>query len=461
MLHFLMSNPIFLTSLLVKFTESQSAALKHFEEFESDASPNKCFVLKGYAGTGKTTMVSFLVQKYKSERKKIKLLAPTGRAAKVMSHYAKFPAATIHKQIYYLNDVLEGKGLSKAKNMFHDTLFVVDEASMVGIDHLGKEGDLLNDLLDYVYCGQGCSLVLVGDPGQLPPVGQTNSPALSPEYLGQCYQSLKIYVYTLKEVVRQASSSQIIQNATFLRLPSTKQTPFFQDIGCDVIRTSGIDLMEHLQSIPSNEMNSFVVLTLSNKRADRWNQEIRKTLFGYDEFIERGELLMVVKNNYHWAADREMGFIANGEMLKVERVVKEEECFGFSFIHLIAANPEGEEFSLICFKDTVNSGLPNMPREHQRQLFFEIEKDYIHEKNKKKRYQLILKNPHFNALQIKYAYAVTAHKAQGGQWKHVFIDYSFLPENMETRGYLQWLYTCMTRATDKVYLVNFPDHYFG
>lgn len=445
----------------MKFTASQTEALALLEEFNRDVHENKCFVLKGYAGTGKTTLVSHLVQRFRAEKKKIKLMAPTGRAAKVMSSYAKIPATTVHKQIYFLSDALEGKGLTRAKNMYHDTLFVVDEASMVGVDAIGREGDLLNDLLDYVFCGQDCSLLLVGDPGQLPPVGQTNSPALSPDYLSSYYQSLKLYSYTLSEVVRQASGSQIIQNATNIRLSTTYEAPYFTQVGMDVVRTSGMELMEHLQSIPFHEMNSFVLLTLSNKRADLWNQEIRNRLFGYEEFMERGELLMVVKNNYFWAASREMGLIANGEMLKVKKVIREEECYGFAFIHVVVENLDGEELTVVCFKETVNSGVPNLPRERQRTLFFEIEKDFTHEKNKRKRYQLIMKTPHFNALQIKYAYAITAHKSQGGQWEYVFIDYGFLPESMEKKGYLQWLYTCLTRATKKVFLLNFPDDFFA
>jgi len=445
----------------VKFTASQTEAIALLEDFIQDFNHNKCFVLKGYAGTGKTTLVSHLVQRFRAEKKKIKLMAPTGRAAKVMSSYAKISATTIHKQIYFLSDALEGKGLLRAKNMYHDTLFVVDEASMVGIDAMGREGDLLNDLLDYVFCGQGCSLLLVGDPGQLPPVGQTNSPALSPEYLGNYYQSLKIYTYTLNEVVRQAFGSQIILNATNIRRSTNYKPPYFTEVGVEVVRTSGMELMEHLQSIPFQEMNSFVLLTLSNKRADLWNQEIRNRLFGYEEFMERGELLMVVKNNYYWAANREMGLIANGEMLRVKKVIREEECYGFAFIHTVVENLDGEELTVVCFKETVNSGVPNLPRERQKMLFFEIEKDFAQEKNKRKRYQLIMKTPHFNALQIKYAYAVTAHKSQGGQWEYVFIDYSFLPETMEMKGYLQWLYTCLTRATQKVFLLNFPDEFFA
>lgn len=446
---------------MVKFTASQTEAIALLDDFIQDSNHNKCFVLKGYAGTGKTTLVSHLVQRFRAEKKKIKLMAPTGRAAKVMSSYAKISATTIHKQIYFLSDALEGKGLLRAKNMYHDTLFVVDEASMVGIDAMGREGDLLNDLLDYVFCGQGCSLLLVGDPGQLPPIGQTNSPALSPDYLGNYYQGLKIYTYTLNEVVRQAIGSQIIQNATNIRSSTNYMAPFFTEIGVEVVRTSGLELMEHLQSIPYQEMNSFVLLTLSNKRADLWNQEIRNRLFGYEEFMERGELLMVVKNNYYWAANREMGLIANGEMLRVKKVIREEECYGFAFIHVVVENLDSEELTVVCFKETVNSGVPNLPRERQKTLFFEIEKDFAQEKNKRKRYQLIMKTPHFNALQIKYAYAVTAHKSQGGQWEYVFIDYSFLPESMEMKGYLQWLYTCLTRATQKVFLLNFPDEFFA
>jgi exodeoxyribonuclease-5 len=450
----------FLPSLEMEFTTGQKDALALLKQFEFDPHPRKCFILSGYAGTGKTTLVGHLVQLYRAKKRKVKLLAPTGRAAKVLAAYAQVPSSTIHKQIYYLNDVLEGNGLIKANNLFHDTLFIVDEASMVGADSWGKEGDLLNDVMEYVFCGQGCALLWVGDPGQLPPVGQTFSPALNPSYFEENFPNVKVFSHTLKEVVRQAEHSQIIQNATYLRTKVELSAPFFCATGVDVVRVNGMEFMEEIQKLPHFDMNCFVILTLSNKRADRWNQEIRSRLFGYEEFMERGEWIMVVKNNYHWAADREMGLMANGEMLRVKRILKEEHQYGVDFIRLVVDDFSNEEMEVLSFKETVASGLPNLPREEQKKLFFEIEKDFLHERNKKKRYQLVLKSPYFNALQIKYAYAITAHKAQGGQWEYVFIDYSFIPETMDKQGYLRWLYTCLTRAKKKVYLVNFPDEFF-
>lgn len=450
----------FFAPLKMEFTQGQKDALAEFNLFEASEMEMKCFILRGFAGTGKTTLISAIVKEYLSKRRRFKLLAPTGRAAKVISAYSGMPASTIHKQIYFLSDILEGNGLVKANNLHHNTLFIVDEASMVGVDTWGKEGDLLNDLLDYVFCGQGCSLLLVGDPGQLPPVGQDFSPALNARYFEENYANIRVFSYTLTEVVRQAKNSQIIQNATFLRTMVNPKSPFFCAVGVDVIRVSGNNLMDEIEAIPTKEINSFVLLTLSNKRADKWNQEIRIRLFGFEEFMEREEWIMVVKNNYHWAADKEMGLMANGEMLRVKKVVKEEELYGVPFIRLWVDNSSFDELEVVCFKETVNSGLAHLPREAMKSLFFEIEKDYFHEKSKKKRYQLIMKNPYFNALQIKYAYAITAHKAQGGQWDHVFIEYSFIPETMDMQGYVRWLYTCLTRARKKVYLLNFPDEFF-
>jgi len=444
----------------MEFTQGQKDALATFKLFEDSDFERKCFILRGYAGTGKTTLISTIVKASISKHRKIKLLAPTGRAAKVMSSYSGMPSSTIHKQIYYLQDILSGNGLVKANNLFHNTLFIVDEASMVGVDTWGKEGDLLNDLLDYVYCGQGCALMLVGDPGQLPPVGQTYSPALHSEYFAEKYVNLQLFSFTLTEVVRQAENSQIIQNATFLRTMRNPKAPFFCATGMDVVRVQGNQLIDEIEGIPFHEMSSFVLLTLSNKRADKWNQEIRNRLFGFEAFMEREEWIMVVKNNYYWAVDKDIGLMANGEMLRVKKVLKEEELYGVEFIRLWVDNASLDEIEVLCFKETVSSGLAHLPREALKNLFFEIEKDYHHEKSKKKRYQLILKNPYFNALQIKYAYAITAHKAQGGQWDHVFIEFSFIPETMDMEGYVRWLYTCLTRAKKKVYLINFPDDFF-
>lgn len=446
----------------MQFTQDQTQALKVFQDFEKDQSSFRCFLLKGYAGTGKTTLISHVVKEFKAQRKKIKLIAPTGRAAKVMASYAGHPAGTIHKQIYFLSEGLESNGIVRAKNLHAHTLFIVDEASMVGIESGPSESSLLQDLLDYVFSGIGCSLMLVGDPGQLPPVGQTDSPALQPEYLSYHYPGLQIFMHTLKEVVRQAADSEITQNATFLRSLEKCEVPYFTMLGREVKRIGGSELLENMESSRNFGDDSFVMLTISNKRAGKWNQEIRNRLFYYEDILVRGECLMVVKNNYFWASDSEMGFIANGEMMNVKKILREEHVYGFDFIEVMAcfSSEPDKERKVICFKDTLLSDSPNLSRDVIKSLFFEIEKEYLHEKNKRKRYQLILKNPYFNALQIKYAYCITAHKSQGGQWETVYIDFGFIPENMEKPEYVRWLYTCVTRAKTQLFLVNFPDAYF-
>ena len=444
------------------FTQDQREALNQFNLFNESEALFKCFILKGYAGTGKTTLISNIVSTFSNQRRKLKLLAPTGRAAKVMASYADFPAATIHKQIYFLSDAVNGIGLVRAKNLYKNTLFIVDEASMVGVDSSSTEGNLLQDLLNYTYSGDGCSLMLVGDPGQLPPVGQLDSPALQAAYLTNQYPGLTIFSHTLKEVVRQAADSEITANATFLRSLTKVDPPYFNSVGKEVHSIDGSSLLDSLEYARRDGDDSFVMLTISNKRAGKWNQEIRNRLFLYEESLVRGEWLMVVKNNYYWASDSEMGLIANGEMMHIVKIIKEEHLYGMDFIHVNATfnSDPLHERTVICFKDTLFSDLPNFPRDVMKDLFFEIEKDFIHERNKRKRYQLILKNPYFNALQVKYAYCVTAHKAQGGQWDSVFVDYGFIPENMDKREYMRWLYTCITRAKHRLYLLNFPREHF-
>jgi exodeoxyribonuclease-5 len=446
----------------MEFTTDQKAAIDTFNQFDFDETLYRCFVLSGYAGTGKTTLISYIVKHFRTEKRKLKLIAPTGRAAKVMASYADFPAGTIHKLIYFISDSVDGGGLIKAKNLHKNTLFIVDEASMVGVESHQQEGSLLHDLLEYVFSGEGCSLMLVGDPGQLPPVGQTDSPALQVSYIANLYPSLRMFAHTLTEVVRQAADSAITTNATFLRTMEAYNPPYFVSMGKEVISLNGSELLETLEASRKFGDESFVMLTISNKRAGKWNQEIRNRLFQYEETVVRGEWLMVVKNNYFWAADSEMGLIANGEMLQVIRIIREEHLYGFDFIHVDVSflSEPNKERTVICFKETLLSDAPNFPREVLKQLFFEIEKDYASERNKRKRYQLILKNPYFNALQIKYAYCITAHKAQGGQWDAVFVDYGFIPEQMDKKEYVRWLYTCVTRAKHCLYLVNFPETYF-
>lgn len=446
------------------YTEDQKLALQMFEDFMNSDHQNPCFILKGYAGTGKTTLISKIIEGFKKQKIKAKLIAPTGRAAKVMSNYAKYPAQTIHKLIYFVGEDFNGNGLVKAKNMFQDTLFIVDEASMLGIDDQSTPNNLLEDLLNFVYSGKDCKLMMVGDPGQLPPVGQDDSPAIHLDYLKHHFPQLELSEIVLKQVVRQASDAQITENATYIRNLEGVEPPYFIKSGRDVISIQSNELLDRMESELTNGLDSFVLLTMSNKRANKWNVEIRNRLLGFEEDLVRGDILMVVKNNYHWALGTQMGFIANGEMVRLEKIISNEHLYGFDFVKArisFVDYPENDELEVVMMKDALISESPSIPRDKLKVLFFEIEKDYAQEKNKRKRYQMIMKDPYFNALQIKYATAITAHKSQGGQWDTVFLDYGFIPENMDKSGYLRWLYTCITRAKSKLYLLNFPKNFFA
>jgi exodeoxyribonuclease-5 len=421
------------------------------------------FLLSGYAGTGKSSLIAAFVKSLKVNKIKTKLLAPTGRAAKVLANFANEPAFTIHKQIYFSGNEVVGQKVTLAKNLYKNTFFFVDEASMIGGMDANEGINLLEDLLNYVYSGENCKLIVLGDRGQLPPVGQEDSPALSVDYLKHNYSKLNVIQSTLSEVVRIDNQSSVLANASYLRTLQDYQTPLIvQTDSKQTIRITGLELKEQLESSYSEVgMDETILLTLSTKRANRWNHEIRNRILYREEMLERGDILMVVKNNYHWLDPKSnIGFIANGELVKVKRVLKSEEVYGFNFTHLEISfidYPEESDLKIIALTDSIDAESPNLSRDKMKELFFAVEKDYQHERNKQKRYQLILKNPYFNAVQVKYAYAVTVHKAQGGQWSHVYIDYGFIPDEMKTPNYLKWLYTSLTRSTEKVYLLGFPD----
>jgi exodeoxyribonuclease-5 len=356
-----------------------------------------------------------------------------------------------------------GQKVTLAKNLYKNTLFFVDEASMIGATDANEGFNLLEDLLNYVYSGENCKLIVLGDRGQLPPVGQEDSPALSVDYLKHNYPKLNVIQSTLSEVVRIDNQSSVLANASYLRTLQDYQTPLIVKTDSNqTIRINGLELKEQLESSYSQVgMDETILLTLSNKRANRWNHEIRNRILYREEMLERGDILMVVKNNYHWLDPKSnIGFIANGELVKVKRVLKSEQLYGFNFTHLEISfidYPEESDLKIVALTDSIDAESPNLSRDKMKELFFAVEKDYQHERNKQKRYQLILKNPYFNAVQVKYAYAVTVHKAQGGQWSHVYIDYGFIPDEMKTPNYLKWLYTSITRSTEKVYLLSFPD----
>ena len=453
-------------------TIDQSKLIHLLVDFVASTEKNHLFLLKGYAGTGKTSILGTLVKVLSANKFKTRLLAPTGRAAKVLSLKSTKMAFTIHKQIYRREPSSDGNvHLQLSPNLFKNTLFIVDEASMIGDYSVQKDGsigqrNLLDDLIEYVYSGDNCKMILLGDEGQLPPVGCENSPALSKQHLTFNYSKLKIIDFQLKEVLRQTENSSILENATRLRNNSEGEYPRFkiEKFG-DLIRLEGGDLQDQLEASMSEfGSEETIVITRSNKWANTYNNQIRSRILWHEDLLCNGDCLMVVKNNYYWIDDAStVGFIANGEMMKVNRILKREEIYGFEFIKAtveLVDYPDLAELEVILLPETLNSDGPALSRERMKDLFFAIEKDYEHERNKRKRYDLIMKNPYFNALQVKYAYAITCHKSQGGQWASVFIDQGYITEEMLTTDYYRWLYTALTRAKERVYLVNFSDEYF-
>jgi len=448
-------------------TLDQTVALNNFVIFLSDSDQQSLFILSGYAGTGKSSLVAELIKSLKFFKIKSRLLAPTGRAAKVFSSFANEPGFTIHKQIYFSGNELVGNKPTKAKNLYKNTLFFVDECSMIAGFDSSEGSNLLEDLIAYVQDGENCKLVFMGDNGQLPPVGQEQSPVFSADFWKTNFPSLFIHLSILEKVVRTDEFSAILENATFLRTIEEYQTPLFCKIdGKEVISLTGLEVKEVLEeSYNKVGQEQSILLTMSNKRANKWNQEIRASLLYREEILERGDRMMVVKNNYFWLNPlSEIGFIANGEIFTITKFMRQENQYGFEFAHVqiqFLDSSDENEYDVIILLEALISESPNVPRTRLRELFFEIEKDFLHERNKSKRYQQILKSPYFNALQVKYANAITVHKSQGGQWEHVFIDYGFIPDEMKNNGYLRWLYTAVTRATKKLYLVNFPDELLG
>ena len=454
-------------------TNSQKKIIEKLSEYLADDDYSRIFVLNGYAGTGKTTLISALVAVLKELRIKPVLLAPTGRAAKVLARYCGEQALTIHKRIYRqrTNADYESK-FSLDINREQGAVFIVDEASMLS-DATGEgmifgSGSLLEDLIRYVRSGRGCRLILVGDGAQLPPVGSDASPALDPENLSR-YGDV---IYTsMDEVVRQHTESGILFNATLVRCMLENgifEVPRFDMNYPDIEAVEGIDFMEKLQDAYDRYgRDEVIVITRSNKRANRYNEGIRRYVLGAEEEIESGDMLMVVKNNYHYAStgteesDAAMNFIANGDIARLVRLRRFEELYGFHFANAVLSFADYGDLEIECkiLLDTIRSESPSLTREESNRLFYEIEKDYADVKSRIKRYKEIRENPHYNAIQVKFAYAVTCHKAQGGQWRAVFVDRCLFGDEPMTRDLLRWLYTAMTRATEKLYLVNFDERF--
>lgn len=452
-------------------TAGQKELIDLISAFLHSPSPEQAFLLKGYAGTGKTSLISSLVNVLKTIRMRSVLLAPTGRAAKVISSYSGHKAYTIHRKLYIQTHASDGRiRFTLTENKHKNTLFIVDEASMIP-DTSTSDGSLfgsrrlLHDLIEYVYTSENCKLLLIGDTAQLPPVGIELSPALHPEYLKSNF-NLELQSYELREVVRQASGSGILFNATALREKirmDVQSTPFFtrRDFN-DVIRLNGTELQEYLQDVyASGELDDIVVVCRSNKRANIFNREIRNRIIYHEDEITAGDYLMVVRNNYYWLPKgSETGFIANGDMIEVLRIRNIKQLYGHRFADItfrLVDYPEEKEIDAFIMLDTLTAEAPALPRAEQEKFMETVLQDYADIPSHSLRLDKLRQNPYYNALQVKFAYALTCHKTQGGQWKHVFVDQGYLKEDMLDREYMRWLYTALTRATDKVYLVNFMD----
>lgn len=460
---------------------SQKEAIKLLGEFLYGTSVrDRVFVLRGYAGTGKTSLVGALVKLMDELKVPVQLMAPTGRAAKVFAAMAGHPAFTIHKTIYRQQKFnVEMEGFELTENRRRGVLFICDEASMISTLNEGSPfgtGNLLDDLIEYVYGSPGCRLLLVGDAAQLPPVGQQRSPALDLATL-QGY-GLEVITTELTEVARQQLDSGILTNATRLRnilmgrhadgtpmeegeeSPLWKLPRVYYKMYPDVLRVNGIELVEELNSSYGRAgLDDTIIITRSNARANRFNLGVRNQLLDKEEEISSGDRLLVVKNNYYWGRDfDELPFIANGDILTVNRVRYVEELYGFRFATVSVTLPDYEiDTEVIIMLDTLNSEGPNLPIEQQQRLFMEVAKDYPEIHNKRDLYKAIKENRYFNALQVKYAYCVTCHKSQGGQWEDVYLDLGYINPDHLGPDFYRWMYTAFTRARKRLYLVNMSD----
>lgn len=457
-------------------TKQQRETFDALARFLSDHHTLACFLLKGYAGTGKTTTVSALVHALPMLRMRAVLLAPTGRAAKVVSAYSGRTALTIHKKIYRKRVAgTPDLSFTLADNLHKDTLFIVDESSMISNETIGQgRKSLLADLITYVENGKNCRLMFVGDMAQLPPVGLTESPALNSMYLKD-YFRFEVYSYELTDVVRQAQGSGILRNATAIReqirldVPSAPKISF-PDLKikgyADVYRMTGERLIEGLHyAYNKYGMENTLVICRSNKHANLYNQHIRNHILYREEELTGGDHVMVVRNNYYWSASENssQSFIANGDMAIVKRVRNVHEQYGFRFADVTLGfvdQEEDEPLSCRVLLDVLHADTPNLSYEEQQRLFDAVMEDYADIPNKKARMEAIKGDAYYNALQIKFSMAVTCHKAQGGQWDAVFIDQGYLTEEMLNTDFLRWLYTACTRATKELFLLNFHDKFF-
>ena len=442
-------------------TEEQALVMAKLVTFVFRATGRDVFLLKGYAGTGKSSLVGALVKTLSQFSMKSVLLAPTGRAAKVFGLYANTPAYTIHKKIYRQKSFSpDMTGFTLTENRHKQTLFIVDEASMIA-DSADSTGHLLNDLIEYVYSSSGCKLVLIGDTAQLPPVGQFNTPALDEVALSE--YNLRVTSVTLTEVIRQSLTSGILYNATKLRQAMSEDdfsTPKIDLQGfSDIKSITGAELIEELESSYSRAgKDETIIITRSNKRANLFNNGVRARILYRESELESGDLLMIAKNNYVWGEKVEqIDFIANGDVAQVLRVRGYNEMYGFRFADVLLRLIDYDvDIEAKIMLDTLHLEHPSLPAEQNNQFFTKVMEDYADVRTKRERIKRVKLDKWFNALQVKYAYAVTCHKAQGGQWQNVFIDMGNISEESVNIDFFRWLYTAFTRATDKLYLVNTP-----
>jgi len=453
-------------------TEGQTIVMYHLAAFLLSQKDHPTYILRGYAGTGKTTLVKALVKALPSIEMKYVLMAPTGRAAKVLSNYSGQSASTIHRRIYQAMAFPDGSiRIARAENKFKNTLFIVDEASMIGEQREYGGSSLLDDLLGYVFSSENCRLLLIGDTAQLPPVGSNESPALDCEYLKSQFP-ITAATYEMTEVKRQALESGILYNATDIRQLLSQNLyeyslPLFHLEGFDDIQKIEPETFEEMlhNAFANTSDNEAVIVCKSNKRANMFNQAIRGRILNIEGEIATGDKLMVVKNNYYWTeGNPDISFIANGDMAEIRKIKHFEEMYGFRFADVelsFTDYPDVPNVEAKILLDTLNSNSPSLTEEENRRLFEAIEEDYMDIPNRRERYKEMKKNPWFNAMQVKFAYALTCHKTQGGQWNSVFIDSSLNQKETLELEDLRWLYTALTRAQERVYFVNFKEEFFG
>ena len=455
-------------------TTEQEHAIDVFTQFMTDRSEQVVMILRGSAGTGKTTLAGAIVKALAALKQKLILLAPTGRAAKVFSLYAGHAAYTIHRRIYRQKTAGDLSSFNLNNNLNRDTLFIIDEASMISNLGFGESafgsGCLLDDLMEFVYSGQNCRMLLIGDKAQLPPVGEEESPALMTDVLRG--YGMTVYECDLNQVLRQSEDSGILWNATRIRRRlTTDYADFLPQIRIsgfpDITVVPGDELIESLASSYSRVgMDETMVITRSNKRANIYNQGIRNTVLDREDELCRGDLLMIVKNNYFWGQETGVGrqesggvdFIANGDRAVVQRVRNIHELYGFRFAEVTMSFPDYDDYELTAtvLLDTLTSEAPALTHDQQEQLFNAVLEDYADIPVKADRIAKLKTDRYYNALQVKFAYAVTCHKAQGGQWAHIYLDQGYMTDDMLTPDYIHWLYTAFTRATEKLFLVNWP-----